>query len=208
MTPNKENRKLAAIMHADVKGFSRLMGEDESYTVRALKENRQLFAENIRNHKGCVVNAPGDSILAEFPSVVSAVQCAVEIQKQLDNRNAELPDTQKMDFRIGINLGDVIQSEDAIYGQGVNIAARVEALADAGGICITGAVFEQIVKRIEVGFEYLGEHRKMQESSSIINWRLGPRKLGKSLSVWSLCHLKILWVARNTIIFQSASPRI
>ena len=96
MTPDKEIRKLAAIMHADVKGYSRLMGEDESYTVRALRECRQMFAENIRSYEGRVVNAPGDSILADFPSVVSAVHCAVEIQEQLQARNAALPDNRKM----------------------------------------------------------------------------------------------------------------
>ena len=134
MAENADHRKLAAILCADVKGYSKLMGEDESYTVGALKECRKLFAENIQNHGGRVVNAPGDSILAEFPSVVSAVQCAVEIQIQLNDRNAELPDNRKMVFRIGINLGDVIQSEDAIYGDGVNIAARIEALAEPGGV--------------------------------------------------------------------------
>jgi adenylate cyclase len=122
------------------------MGEDESYTVGALKERRKLFAENIQNHGGRVVNAPGDSILAEFPSVVSAVQCAVEIQNQLNDRNAELPDNRKMVFRIGVNLGDVIQSEDAIYGDGVNIAARIEGLAEPGGVSISRTVFNQVRK--------------------------------------------------------------
>ena len=172
MAENADHRKLTAILCADVKGYSKLMGENESYTVGALKECRRLFTENIQNHGGRVVNAPGDSILAEFPSVVSAVQSAVEIQNQLDDLNADLPDNRKMVFRIGVNLGDVIQSEDAIYGDGVNIAARVEALADAGGICITRAVFEQIVKRIEVGFEYLGEHQVKNIAAPIAVYRV------------------------------------
>ena len=117
MAENADHRKLAAILCADVKGYSKLMGEDESYTVRALKDCRQLFAESIQNHGGRVVNAPGDSILAEFPSIVSAVQGAVEIQNQLKSQNSELPDNRKMVFRIGVNLGDVIQSEDAKIGR-------------------------------------------------------------------------------------------
>lgn len=132
MPSDKEVRKLTAIMHADVKGYSRLMGEDESYTVRALKECRRLFAENIGKHGGRMVNAPGESILAELSSVVSAVQCAEDIQTQLNTRNADLPKDRRMVFRIGVNLGDVIQSEDAIYGDGVNITARIKALAGRG----------------------------------------------------------------------------
>jgi adenylate cyclase len=157
MTKNADHRKLAAILCADVKGYSKLMGEDESYTVRALKECRQLFADNIHNHGGRVVNAPGDSILAEFPSVVSAVKCAVEIQNQLKDRNANLPDDRKMAFRIGVNLGDFIQSEDAIYGGGVNVAARIEGLAKPGGICISRTAFDQLKNKLALGYEYLGQ---------------------------------------------------
>ena len=158
MAENEDHRKLTAILCADVKGYSKLMGEDESYTVGALKECRNLFAENIQNHEGRVVNAPGDSILAEFPSVVSAVQCAVEIQNQLKARNADLPDNRKMVFRIGINLGDVIQSEDAIYGDGVNIAARIEALAEPGGVAISGTAFDNIGNKLDYGYQFIGEH--------------------------------------------------
>src|SRR5210317_438733 len=149
MDEDADHRKLAAILCADVKGYSKLMGEDESYTVGTLKECRKLFAENIQNHGGRVVNAPGDSILAEFPSVVSAVQCAVEIQNQINDRNADLPDDRKMTFRIGVNLGDVIQSEDAIYGDGVNIAARIEALAEPGGVSISRTVFNHAHKKLK-----------------------------------------------------------
>jgi len=159
MAENSDHRKLTAILCADVKGYSRLMGEDESYTVGALKECRKVFAENIQKHAGRVVNAPGDSILAEFPSVVSAIQCAVEIQNQLDDRNADLPDNRKMVFRIGVNLGDVIQSEDAIYGDGVNIAARIEALAEPGGVSISRTVFNQVRNKLPFGYEYQGEHQ-------------------------------------------------
>ena len=127
MPENADRRKLTAILCADVKGYSKLMGEDESYTVGTLKECRKLFAENIQNHEGRVVNAPGDSILAEFPSVVSAVQCAVKIQNQLNDRNSDLPDNRKMVFRIGVNLGDVYRKRRYHYRDGVrNIAARIE----------------------------------------------------------------------------------
>ena len=159
MAKNADHRKLAAILCAEVKGYSKLMGEDESYTVRALKECRKLFAENIHNYGGRVVNAPGDSILAEIPSVVFAVQYAVEIQNQINARNAELPDSRRMVFRIGVNLGDVIQSEDAIYGDGVNIAGRIEALAEPGGVSISRTVFSQVRNKLPFGYEYLGAHQ-------------------------------------------------
>lgn len=157
MPVDKETRKLIAIMHADVKGYSRLMGEDESFTVRILTECRRVFSENIERHRGRLVNAPGDSILSEFSSVVSAVQCAVEIQKQLAVMNADLRGDQKMQFRIGVNIGDVIERGTQIYGNGVNIAARLEALADPGGICISKSVLDQIEGKLALGYEYLGE---------------------------------------------------
>ena len=181
MVENATHRKLTAILCADVKGYSKLMGEDESYTVDALKECRKLFAENIHNHGGRVVNAPGDSILAEFPSVVTAVQCAVEIQNQLNTRNAELPDNRKMVFRIGVNLGDVIQSEDAIYGDGVNIAARIEALAEPGGVSISKTVFNHVQKKLPYGYEYQGEHQVKNITNPVKFYRLltAPEDAGK-----------------------------
>jgi adenylate cyclase len=181
MAENADRRKLAAILCADVKGYSKLMGEDESYTVGALKECRKLFAENIQNHGGRVVNAPGDSILAEFPSVVSAVQCAVEIQNSANDRNAELPDNRKMVFRIGVNLGDVIESEDAIYGDGVNIAARIEALADPGGVSISRTVFNHVRKKLPYGYEYQGEHQVKNITNPVKVYKLltAPEDAGK-----------------------------
>jgi adenylate cyclase len=181
MAENADHRKLAAILCADVKGYSKLMGEDESYTVGALKECRKLFAENIQNHGGRVVNAPGDSILAEFPSVVSAVQCAVEIQNQLDDRNTELPENRKMVFRIGVNLGDVIQSEDAIYGDGVNIAARIEALAEPGGVSISRTVFNHVRNKLPYGYEYQGEHQVKNIANPVKVYKLltTPEDTGK-----------------------------
>jgi adenylate cyclase len=185
MAENADHRKLAAILCADVKGYSKLMGEDESYTVGALKERRKLFAENIQNHGGRVVNAPGDSILAEFPSVVSAVQCAVEIQTHIDDRNAELPDNRKMVFRIGVNLGDVIESEDAIYGDGVNIAARIEVLADPGGVSISRTVFNQVRNKLPYGYEYQGEHQVKNITNPVKVYKLltAPDDAGKLIGM-------------------------
>ena len=137
-----ENRKLAAIMSADVVGYSRLMAADEAATVKTLKEYRALIAGVVERHKGRVVNATGDNMLSEFPSAVEAVEAAYEIQQVLKGRNLERPAEGRMDFRIGLNLGDVIEEDDGtIYGDGVNIAARMEALADTGGICISNTKF-------------------------------------------------------------------
>ena len=134
MSTQEVKRKLAAILSADVKGYSRLMGEDEEWTVRTLSAYREIMRSLIQQHRGRIVDAPGDNVLAEFGSVVDAVQCAVEIQQVLRAKNALLPETRRMEFRIGINLGDVIEEGDSIYGDGVNIAALLESLAEAGGI--------------------------------------------------------------------------
>jgi adenylate cyclase len=158
MTPDQLKRKLAAILSADVKGYSRLMGEDEEWTLRTLNAYKEVMGSLIQQHQGRVVGTAGDSVLAEFGSVVDAVQCAVEIQQVLRAKNAMLPETRKMNFRIGINLGDVIEEEDSIYGDGVNIAARLEALAEPGGICISGTAYDHIENKIPLRYDYLGEH--------------------------------------------------
>jgi adenylate cyclase len=119
------NRKLTTIFSADVAGYSRLMGEDETATVRTLTDYRKVLADLIKQHRARVIDSPGDNLLAEFTSVVDAVQCAVSVQKEIQARNAELPENRRMEFRIGVNLGDVIEEEDRIYGDGVNIAARL-----------------------------------------------------------------------------------
>ncbi len=158
MTSDKIKRKLTAILSADVKGYSRLMGEDEEWTLRTLNNYKGLIRNLVGEHRGRVVGSPGDNVLAEFASVVDAVECAVEIQQVLRAKNALLPETRKMDFRIGINLGDVIEEGDSIYGDGVNIAARLEALAEAGGICISESAYQQIENKIPLRYDYLGEH--------------------------------------------------
>lgn len=154
----RAKRKLSAILSADVKGYSRLMGDDELATVRTLEAYREVIVEVIRKYNGRVVDSPGDNVLAEFSSVVDAVESAVEIQQDLEAKNAELRENRRMEFRIGINLGDVIQEGERIYGDGVNVAARIEALAEGGGICVSRNVYEQVKNKLKLGYEYLGEH--------------------------------------------------
>ena len=150
-------RKLTAILSADVEGYSRLMGDDEEATVRTITAYREVMVTLIQQHNGKVLDSPGDNLLAEFVSVVDAVQCAVAVQKEINARNTELPENRKMQFRIGINLGDVIQEEERIYGDGVNIAARLEGLADSGGICISKTAFDHIESKLPYGYEFLGD---------------------------------------------------
>jgi adenylate cyclase len=157
MSPESIKRKLTAILSADVKGYSRLMGENEVATIRTLEQYREVIRDFIEKRQGRVVDSPGDNLLAEFASVVDAVESAVEIQKELKARNSVLPENRRMEFRIGINLGDVVEEKDRIYGDGVNIAARIEGLAEGGGICVSGSAFEQVKSKLKVGYEYLGE---------------------------------------------------
>ncbi|MEE4265058.1 MAG: tetratricopeptide repeat protein [Desulfobacteraceae bacterium] len=157
MTEERTKRKLTAIFSADVAGYSRLMGDDEVGTVQLLKEYREIMYQFIQQHRGRVVDSPGDNLLAEFFSVVDATECAVKVQEKLNLLNSDLPKNKRMEFRIGINLGDVIEDGTRIYGDGVNIAARVEGLADGGGICLSGSVFDQIEGKIPLNYEYLGE---------------------------------------------------
>jgi adenylate cyclase len=157
MNEERAKRKLTAIFSADVAGYSRLMGEDEVGTVQLLKEYREVMNQFIQQHRGRVVDSPGDNLLAEFSSVVDATECAVKVQEKLNLLNSDLPESKRMEFRIGINLGDVIEDDARIYGDGVNIAARVEGLADGGGICVSGSVFDQIEGKMSLNYEYLGE---------------------------------------------------
>jgi len=157
MNQEDVKRKLTAILSADVQGYSRLMGDDEKATVETITAYRKVMTDLIQTYHGKVVDAKGDNVLAEFPSVVDAIQCAVEIQKELTLRNADLPEQRRMAFRIGVNLGDVIEKDETIYGDGVNIAARLEGLADGGGICISGTAFDQVGKKLPLGYEYIGE---------------------------------------------------
>ncbi|MBI3245267.1 MAG: adenylate/guanylate cyclase domain-containing protein [Deltaproteobacteria bacterium] len=150
-------RKLAALFSTDVAGYSRLMGDDEEATIRTLTASRDIISSLIQHYRGRVIDSPGDNLLAEFASVVDAVRSAVEIQHALTEKNAELPEQRRMLFRIGINLGDVIVEGERLYGDGVNIAARLESLAIPGGICISGTVYDQIENKLPLNYEYQGE---------------------------------------------------
>ena len=178
-------RKLTAILSADVEGYSRLMGEDEEATVRTLTAYREVLTTLIQQHNGKVLDSPGDNLLAEFVSVVDAVQCAVAVQKEIKARNDELPENRRMQFRIGINLGDVIQEEGRIYGDGVNIAARLEGLAEPGGICISKTAFDHIESKLPYGYDFLGDQTVKNIAKPVGAYRvlLDPRVTvsGKSL---------------------------
>jgi adenylate cyclase len=154
----KVTRKLRAIFSADVKGYSILMADDEVATIQTLKKYRDIMSACIEQHEGRVVDAVGDNLLAEFDSAVDAVQCAVEVQKELKVKNQELPEDKKLEFRIGINIGDVIQDGGRLFGDGVNVAARIEGLADAGGICVSRSTYDQIKNKLKLSYDYLGEH--------------------------------------------------
>ena len=173
MAAEEFKRRLTAILSADVKGYSRLMGEDEEATVRTLTAHREVMATVVHKHGGRVVDSPGDNILAQFASVVDAVRGAVEIQEELKVRNAELPENRRMEFRIGVNLGDVIHEEERIYGDGVNVAARVESLADPGGICISRSAYDQVKNKLSLGYEYLGEHSVKNITEPVRVYRIG-----------------------------------
>ena len=150
------DRKLTTILCADVSGYSRLMNEDEGRTLDRLKSTRDIFRDFIGQYGGRIVNMTGDGLVGEFSSVVKAVQCAVEVQNKINKDNQSLPSSDRMLYRIGINLGDVIIEGDDIFGEGVNVAARLEALAPVGGVCISGSVFEQIKNKLPRNFEFLG----------------------------------------------------
>ncbi len=157
-TEQKSIRKLRAILSADVKDYSLLMSYDEASTIQTLKEYRSIMSTYIEQNNGRVVDTPGDNVLAEFASAVEAVQCAVDIQKVLKEKNENLSDDRKLQFRIGVNIGDIVQDSDRIYGSGVNIAARIEGLAEPGGVSISRNAYDHIKDKLKLGYEYLGDH--------------------------------------------------
>jgi TolB-like protein/class 3 adenylate cyclase len=173
MAANVE-RRLAAILSADAVGYSRLMARDEEGTVRELAACRHLISDRVGQRAGRVVDAPGDNLLAEFPSVVHAVRCAVGIQEELKRRNAELPPDQRLLFRIGVNLGDIIVEGDRILGDGVNVAARLEGLAEPGGICISGTAFDQVEGKLALAFEDAGAQTVKNIPRPIRIYRVRP----------------------------------
>lgn len=183
MTEDLIKRKLSAILSADAKDYSRLMRSDEEATVRTLTKYRSVIAELVSKYQGRVVDSPGDNVLAEFASVVHAVQCGFDIQASLQDENAKLSEDRKMEFRIGINLGDVIQDGKRIYGDGVNVAARMESLAEPGGLCVSGSAYDQIENKFAFGCEYLGEKTVKNISSAIRVYRLTRDEAGQGCTI-------------------------
>jgi class 3 adenylate cyclase len=167
-------RRLTAILSADAVGYSRLMSEDEEGTARTGATFRQLISDLVGQGGGRVVDAPGDNVLAEFPSVVDGVRCAVGIQEELGRRNAELPEGRRLLFRIGVNLGDVLVEGDRIVGDGVNVAARLEALAEPGGICVSGNVRDQVRGRLDAQLEDLGRQTFKNIPEPVRCYRVRP----------------------------------
>ncbi len=181
MPEARAKRKIAAILSADVVGYSRLMEADEEATVRMINAYREIVKGHITGQNGRVVDAKGDNVLAEFRSVVDALRCAVDIQREVGERNTELPEARRMQFRIGVNLGDVIEEKETLYGDGVNIAARLEALADPGGIAISGTAFDSVGKKLPLGYEFVGEQQVKNIERPIRVYRVltAPEHAGK-----------------------------
>ena len=167
-------RKLTTILAADVEGYSRLMSADEEATLRVLKSYREIIDGLIGRHHGRIFGTGGDSVIAEFGSAVEAVRCAITMQEELRIRNAELADERQMKFRIGINVGDVMVEDDNLYGDGVNVAARLEGVAEAGGICISGSAHEQVKDKLSVGFEDIGLQRVKNMTQPVPAFRVVP----------------------------------
>ncbi len=180
-TGQKVTRKLKAILSADVKGYSILMVEDEIHTVKKLKEYRDSMSYIIQSHSGRVVDAVGDNLLAEFSSAVDAVQCSVEIQRDLKQKNKELSENRRLEFRIGINIGDLIHEDDRIYGSGVNVAARIEGLAEPGGVCISQNVYDHLKNKLKLGYEYFGEYavKNIKDPVRVYKVLMQPADAGK-----------------------------
>jgi adenylate cyclase len=174
MTTPAAQRRLAAILSADVTGFSRLMEADEEGTLRTLKSHRAGMDALIAGHHGRIVGTAGDSVLAEFASPVEAARCAVEVQKELAKSNADLPPGRRLEFRIGINLGDVVVEGTDLFGDGVNIAARLQALADPGGILVSGAIYDQIKTKLPLGYDFLGAQRVKNIAEPVRVYRVHP----------------------------------
>jgi len=181
-------RKLAAILSAGAEGYGRLMGEDEAGTLQTLKDHRLVMCSLVEKHQGRVVDTRGDNLLAEFASVVDALECAVGIQKELKGRNEEMPKERRMPFRIGIHLGDVIEEDGKIYGEGVNVAALLDSLADGGGICVSRSAHDQVKNKLDVGYQDLGQRgaENIPESVRVYRVVLEPDPKWKMIGkIWS-----------------------
>ncbi len=175
-----ETRKLAAILAADVVGYSRMMGEDEAGTARAVRDHRQAAAPIVRGFGGRLVKTMGDGVLLEFPSVVAAVECAIAIQQQMAGRNAGIPEARRILYRIGVNLGDVLIDGEDILGDGVNIAARLEGICEPGGVCISGSAYDQVRGRIDACFADLGERTLKNIAQPVRVYALGVGEIARA----------------------------
>src|SRR5829696_663128 len=181
MSGERLERRLTAILAADVAGYSRLMGLDEAGTLARLKAlRRELIDSEIAEHKGRIVKTTGDGILVDFPSVVEAVACAVAVQRRMTHGSADTAQDQRIEFRIGINLGDVIVEDGDIHGDGVNVAARLEALAEPGGICVSAIVHDQVQGRLDCGYDDLGDQglKNIARPVRVFRVEIGPRAAG------------------------------
>jgi adenylate cyclase len=207
MSTEKVKRKLTAILSADVKGYSRLMGADEVGTIRILQTYRQVMSDLIQKKGGRVVDSPGDNVLAEFASVVDALESAVEIQRELKVRNTDRSESRRMEFRIGINLGDVVEEGERIYGDGVNIAARIEGLAEGGGICISGTAFDQIGKRLPLGYEYMGEQavKNIEKPVRVYRVLMEPEQAGKVIGESGGKGRRWRWAAAAAVVLVAGA---
>ena len=202
MKDERANRKMSAVLSADVKGYSRLMSADEEGTVKALNDCREIIARCVQDHRGRVVDSPGDNVLAEFVSTVEAVKCAVKIQEDLKVWNADLPEGRRMEFRIGVNLGDVIEEEKRIYGDGVNIAARLEGLAEAGGICISGTAFDQVKGKLSLGYQFVGKQTVKNITDPIRAYKIlaEPEHAGKVIGEGKNIKWRLIQIAAALLI--------
>lgn len=171
MTDDKVKRRLTTVLCADVHGYSRLMEADEAATLATLRRYRAAMAGLVERHDGRIVNTWGDAVIAEFASVVEAVQCAIEVQQEIAHQDPDLADEHRMRFRIGINLGDVMVDGSDIYGDGVNIASRLQELAEPGGVVISGSVYEQVHNKLSLGFVSLGQ-QPMKNVASVVSYRV------------------------------------
>ena len=197
MTADQQNRRLAAILSADVVGYSRLMRADESATIVALKQCVAIFHEIVEQHGGRIATEVGDCILAEFPSAVRAAECSIALQQRLEQEATQQPEARRMRYRIGLNMGDVVSDDTNLYGDGVNVAARMEALADPGGICLSGVVYEHIKGKLDRGFEFIGKRKvkNIQDPIPVYKLYAEPESAPR--------HLVPLWLkqARSLVAF-------
>lgn len=168
----KLKRRLTTVLCADVHGYTRLMEADEAGTMANLRRSREAMGALVERHDGRIVNTWGDAVIAEFASVVEAVQCAIEIQQELSDDNAQRPEAQRMCYRIGINLGDVMVDGADIYGEGVNIAARLQEMAEPGGVLISGPVYDQVHNKVSVSFDCLGQRQVKNVAAPVMSYRV------------------------------------